>query len=154
MMLSRLYLEKTDRNAFRLKFRKGSPKGEPQEGRIVAPLLSPFKTSHQLYWMGVVTCEMKYGRYLKAHGGSTGTMVSGMSLNSSPAILEPCCLWPGTSTISSCGGWRHSVADFTYQHKDAWNYNKVSSNVDQNKILGEHYILLSVPISMWYVTFK
>lgn len=96
MMLSRLYLEERHRNVSRLKFPKGSPKRSPLEGRIAALLLFSYKASHEVYQRTVITCEMKYGHYLKAHGGSTGTTVSGMSFNGSAAILEPCCLSPAS----------------------------------------------------------
>jgi hypothetical protein len=43
MMLSLMFFEKMYRNVSRLRFRKGSPKGWPLEGRIVASLLFSFK---------------------------------------------------------------------------------------------------------------
>lgn len=121
MMLSQLYLEETHRNVSRLKLPKGSPKRSPLEGRIVASLLFSYKASDEVYQQTVITCEMKDEHYLKAHSGSTGTNVSGMSFNGLSsyfgALLS---LFPPATTLD-CGGWRHTVAGFLWQHTEVLN---------------------------------
>jgi hypothetical protein len=62
--------------------------------------------------------RMKYEHYLKAHGGSKGTTVSGMSFDGSPAILEPCCLSPGQSPPLTVAGsatlWLTACSNIQY----------------------------------------
>lgn len=63
--------------------------------------------------MSVITCEMKYEHYPKAHGGKTGTTVSGMRLNRFGQVfrsLVVSLLWPRQLLATVAELWRATLA--------------------------------------------